>query len=203
VRRRRALLIGAILLLLPAAYMFVVWARFPSDRTVEGAYLRVVKAAIRDDPTLAFAYLETPAQHACYTIRDVRRTSLLRVLADYPEPERGRLQQEYGPVAAAPDGADVFSVYARKLGWFDRLRRDLSGLARVEIQGERATLTTVRGTRYAFRRRENGIWGLTMFTAKLVAESERASRDAGLIEQAADDYARARSSRAAETPAKP
>jgi len=47
----------------------------------------------------------------------------------------------------------------------------------VDTQGERASVVTARGTRYAFRRRENGMWGLTLFTADLVAESERASRD--------------------------
>jgi hypothetical protein len=198
VRVWRLLLIGIGIVLLLGAYFFVTWARFPSDRTVEGVYLRVIKAVIRDEPTMAFAYLETPAQHACYTIRDVRRRSLGRISAEYPEPERGRLSEEFGPFAAAADGADVFSLYARKFKWFDRLRRDLSGVAKVETEGERATLITVRGTRYAFRRRENGIWGLTMFTPKLVAESERASRDEGLIEQAAEDYARARKSRAAE-----
>lgn len=198
VRVRRALIIAVPLVLLLVGYIVVAWRRFPSDRTVEGAYLRVVKAVIRDDPTLAFAYLETPAQHACYTIRDMRRRSLERISAEYPEPERGRLSGEYGPFAAAPDGADVFTLYARRFQWFDRLRRDLSGMAKVETSGERATLVTVRGTRYAFRRRENGIWGLTMFTPKLVSESERASRDDALIQQAAADYARARKSRAAE-----
>ena len=43
----------------------------------------------------------------------------------------------------------------------------MSGIAKVEIAGDRATVETARGTRYAFRRRENGIWGLTLFTAPL------------------------------------
>jgi hypothetical protein len=62
----------------------------------------------------------------------------------------------------------------------------------VEIQGERATVVTARGTRYAFRRRENGIWGLTMFTAELSAEAERASRDLEVVDAAAKDYEGAR-----------
>jgi hypothetical protein len=94
--------------------------------------------------------------------------------------------------ANAPDGADVFSLYARRLGWMNRLRRDLSGIKRVDVQRERATVETVRGTRYPFRRRpENGIWGLTLFTATLAEEAERAARDFALIERAAADYERA------------
>ena len=58
--------------------------------------------------------------------------------------------------------------------------------------GDRATLETARGTRYAFRKRENGVWGLTAFTAELVAEAEKAARDAEIVTKAADDYARAR-----------
>jgi hypothetical protein len=49
---------------------------------------------------------------------------------------------------------------------------------------------TARGTRDGFRRRENGIWGLTLFTADLVAEAERAARDAEVVEKAAADYER-------------
>jgi hypothetical protein len=112
------------------------------------------------------------------------------VLEAYPEPERTRLSEAYAAEAEAPDGADVFAIYARRLGWLDRLRRDMSGVAKVEIEGERATVETVRGTRYPFRRRDNGIWGMTSFTATLVNEAQKAARDAALIEQAAGDYQR-------------
>jgi hypothetical protein len=166
---------------------------YPSDRTPEGAYYRVVIAVNRGDPARCFAYLETAAQHACYTIRDYRRRARARVLAAYPEPERSELGQKHVEEATAPDGADVFALYARRLGFVDRLRKDLSGVARVEIHGERATVETARGTRYPFRRRpENGIWGLTLFTAVLEAEAERAARDFALIDRAAADYERAR-----------
>lgn len=47
-----------------------------------------------------------------------------------------------------------------------------------------------RGTRYPFRRRPNGIWGLTLFTAELTTEAERAARDHDVVERAAADYAR-------------
>jgi hypothetical protein len=131
---------------------------YPSDRTPEGAYLRVVSAV-------------------------------------NPEPERSRLLADYEAEASAPDGADVFALYARKRGWLNRLRRDLSGVVKVERKGERATVQTAHGTRYPFRiRPENGIYGLTLFTAELVNEAERAARDYGIIDKAAADYERARQS---------
>jgi hypothetical protein len=166
---------------------------YPSDRTPAGAYYRVVIAVNRADPAGFFAYLETPAQHACYTIRDYRRRARARVLAAYPEAERNALAAEHAEEANAPDGSDVFALYATRFGFVDRLRRDLSGVARVDVRGERATVETARGTRYPFRRRpENGIWGLTLFTPVLQAEAERAARDFALIDRAAADYERAR-----------
>ena len=186
VRGGLALLVAA-LLWLGAKHLF-----YPSDRTPEGAYYRVAIAVNRGEPAQFFAYLETPAQHACYTIRDYRKKARARVLAAYPEPERAAMASRHEAEASAPDGADVFSLYARRLGWTNRLRRDLSGIAKVEMHGERATVETVRGTRYPFRRRpENGIWGLTLFTATLAEEAERAARDFALIERAAADYERA------------
>lgn len=168
-------------------------ALYPSDRTPEGAYYRVVIAVNRGEPAQFFAYLETPAQHACYTIRDYRKRARDRVLAAYPEPERSALSQKYVEEANAPDGSDVFALYARRLGFVDRLRKDMSGVAHVEQHGVRATVETARGTRYPFRRRpENGIWGLTLFTAVLEAEAERAARDFAMIDRAAADYERAR-----------
>ncbi len=164
---------------------------YPSDRTPKGAYYRVMIGVNAGDATRLFAYLETPAQHACYTIRDFRRKTRERVLAAYPEPERSRLAALYAEEAAAADGADVFAIHAKRNGWIGRLRRDLSGVANVTVEGERATVETARGTRYPFRRRpENGIWGLTLFTAVLSAEAERAARDYSLIQKAAADYER-------------
>lgn len=154
--------------------------------------MRVVIAVNKGDPAAFFSYTETDAQHACYTIRDYRKKSVEQIRASYPEPEKSRALSLYQAVADAPDGADVFALYAREKGWLDRLRRDLSGVERVEIHGDRATVQTARGTRYPFRRRDNGIWGLTLFTAALSAEAERAARDAALVEQAAADYERAR-----------
>lgn len=189
-RRRLAfalLGVGGALALGRVAYAYL---SFPSDRTPEGAYLRVAIAVNRGKAGDFFAYIETRAQHAAYTIRDFRKKARERVLASYPEPERSRLAREYEAEALAPDGADVFALYAKRHGWMGRLRRDLSGVKKVEIAGERATVETTRGTRYPFRRRENGIWGLTLFTPVLDAEAERAARDFSVIEKAAADYAR-------------
>jgi len=174
-----------------AGRIVYAYVSFPSDHTPEGAYLRVVIAVNRGRPEDFFAYTETRAQHAAYTIRDFRRKARERVLEAYPEPERTRLASEYQAEAAAPDGKDIFALYAKRHGWLARLRRDLSGIKKIEIAGDRATVETARGTRYPFRRRENGIWGLTQFTPLLDAEAERAARDFSVIDRAASDYAHA------------
>lgn len=177
--------------LLVVGWIAAAWLRYPSDRTPEGAYLRVMSAVNRGRPEEFFAYVETRAQHACYTIRDYRKKSRERVLAAYPEPERTRLGTLYEEEANARDGSDLFALYAKRRGWLGRLRRDMSGIAHVERRGERASVETVRGTRYPFRiRTENGIWGLTLFTAELETEAERAARDYELIERASSDYER-------------
>lgn len=165
---------------------------FPSDRTPEGAYMRIAKAMADGDPRAMFAYLETDAQWAAFTVRDARAKALEKVRASYPPDERRVYEQAYGALAQAPDGPDAFAVLAAQHGWILRLKKDLSGVARVEIEGARASVVTARGTRYPFRLRGNGIWGLTIFTADLLAESERASRDLAVVTAAADDYARAK-----------
>jgi hypothetical protein len=185
-----------VALVLLAVVAFVVLSRessrpFPSDQTPDGAYLRIALDVAEDRIRDAFPYLETEAQWASYAIKDSRAKACARVRASYPEASKAELLGAYGPLADAPDGADVFALFARQKGWTARLRRDLSGVSRVEIDVQRATITTARGTRYPFRRRDNGIWGLTMFTADLVAESERAARDLAVVNAAADDYDRA------------
>lgn len=182
-----ALLAVGALVLGRVVYAYVA---FPSDRTPEGAYLRVAIAVNRGKAEDFFAYTETRAQHAAYTIRDFRKKARARVLAAYPEPERTRLAEEYRAEAEAPDGADVFALYAKRHGWVARLRRDLSGIKKVDVSGDRATVETAHGTRYPFRKRENGIWGLTLFTPLLDAEAERAARDFSVIDKAAADYER-------------
>ncbi|HEX4339908.1 MAG TPA: hypothetical protein VH062_28570 [Polyangiaceae bacterium] len=191
--RRRKAVIAVLAVMVAGIALFALLHRpYPSDRTPEGAYARIARAVNLGRPKEFFAYLETPAQHAAFTIHDYRKKARDRVLAAYPEPEKTRLATEYAPEAEVADGPELFALYAEKRGYMARLRRDLSGIASVETNGERAVVVTARGTRYAFRRRpENGIWGLTLFTASLVADAEKAARDLDIVEKAAADYARA------------
>jgi hypothetical protein len=172
---------------------FAVFNRstFPPDTKPEGAYVRIVLAISEGRPRDCFAYLETQAQWASYTIRDFRSQAAARIAKAYPEPERTAELATYRKQAEAGDGADVWLSLAESRGFIARLRKDLSGIERIETSGERATIETARGTRYTFRRRDNGIWGLTMFTAELLAESEKAARDLEVVKRAADDYERA------------
>lgn len=165
---------------------------FPPDTTPEGAYARIALAIAERRPRDAFAYLETEAQWASYTILEARKRACKRVRESYPQGERASTIREWMDLDAAPEPPDAFAVLALRRGWIARLERDLSGVARVDVQGERATVVTGRGTRYPFRRRENGIWGLTIFTAELQAEAERASNDLEVVEHAAADYDRAK-----------
>ncbi len=189
-RTKLTILVLGLLALVVA--MAVNHRPFPSDHTAEGAYDRVARSVAEDRVRDVFPYLETESQWASFTIKDARAKACARIRTSYPESERPPLLAAYGPLADAPDGADVFAMIARQRGWIGRLRRDLSGVASVDTEGERASVVTARGTRYPFRRRDNGMWGLTLFTADLVAESERASRDLAVVNAAADDYDRAR-----------
>jgi hypothetical protein len=189
---RRTLVAGAVAALVLGG-SWVAWqraARFPPDSSPEGAYLRIAVNVTEGKVRDCFASLEDEAQHAAYSIRDYRKTASDRVAAAYPEPERTHLLDAYKAHATAPEGADVWLEIATRQGWVGRLRRDLSGVVKVETSGERATIETARGTRYGFRKRANGIWGLTTFTADLLAEAERAARDADVVEKAAADYQR-------------
>ncbi len=186
---------AAVLGVVALAVISLAWVRafarpFPPDTTPDGAYLRIAKNISEGRTRDVFAYLEQDAQWAAYTIHDMRAKASARVKASYPEGDRQMLLEVYKPEAEAPDGADVFVVQAARRQWVARLRKDLSGVASVEIEGERATVVTTRGTRYPFRKRDNGIWGLTIFTGDLLAEAERATRDLTVVNAAADDYDR-------------
>jgi hypothetical protein len=133
----------------------------------------------------------------------MRRRARDRIAASYPEPQRAELLAQYEAIAGAPDGSDVFVALLVQRGWGKRLRKDLSGVERVEASGDRASVVTVRGTRWPFRRRKNGIWGLTVFSAELLAESEKATRDLDVVTSAADDYDRARAPERRAAPAPP
>ncbi len=191
-RSRRAL-IAAVMALGAGGWGYWRLTRFPPDSVPEGAYLRIATAIERGAPEEAFPYLEEDAQVACYTIRDYARLSAAAVAADYPEAERARAIGAYQPLAAAGEPPGVWRHIADERGWIRRLRRDLSGVAAVETAGDRATVVTARGTRYSFRRRPNGMWGLTMFTAQLDADAQRLARDWDLVKNAAADYRRAAS----------
>jgi hypothetical protein len=188
-RRPLLWLIGVVALLLAGGAFAIARRPFPPDTTPEGAYARIALSIAERRPRDAFAYLETEAQWAAFTIRDARKKACDLVRASYPAEEREKLLAEWSAEADAPDGPDEFALLAARRGWIARLERDLSGVAHVEVQGERATVVTARGTRYPFRRRDNGIWGLTIFTAELQAEAEKASRDLEVVERAARDYA--------------
>jgi hypothetical protein len=182
-------LAGLAVLVVIGAAMFA-WRRFPSDRTPEGAYFRVVIAVNRGQVEAVFPYLETAAQHAAFTIHGYVVQSRARIAATYPGTEREAALARLPPLEVVEAGPGVFAWYAQKYGWIDRLRRDLSGVRNIVEEGDRATVETIRGTRYAFRKRENGMWGLTLFTARLVGDAEKAARDLSVIEQAAQDYER-------------
>jgi hypothetical protein len=190
--RRRSLLLfaGALCLLLGAGALATSYRPFPSETSPEGAYARIALCVAQRRARDAFPYLETEAQWAAYTVRDLRKRACERVRASYPLGERERLLEAWHEEGDAPDGADVFGLLATRRGWTARLERDLSGVARVEVRGDRATIVTARGTRYPFRKRENKIWGLTIFTAELQAEAQRAARDLEVVDRSAADYDR-------------
>lgn len=194
-RRLRATLafraIVVVCVCVPLALIVYHWATYPSDKTPAGAYLRVARAVNQGKPAEFFAYTEEAAQHACYSVRDFRRQSLELVERHFPAQEQQKLREEYARFAAAPDGADVFALLVQEYGWLHQLRQDMSGISKVDVAGPRATVQTVKGTRYAFRRRPGGIWGLTAFTPALVEEAEKAARDYKQVEKAAADYDRA------------
>jgi hypothetical protein len=192
--KKRLLVIIAVVVV---AVLGIAWVRlirepFPSEQLPEGSYARIALAIGEDRVNGVFPYLETEAQWACFTIKDTRSKAAALVKKSYPEPQKTELLATYREEADAPDGADVFALMARRRGWIARLRKDLSGVKKTEVEGERATIVTARGTRYPMRRRDNGIWGLTIFTAELVAEAERATRDLAVVQAAAADYERAR-----------
>jgi hypothetical protein len=191
-RRNAVILCGGLVAVAGGLFGVTRAFRFPPDTSPEGAYMRITYNLNAGKSEMVFPYLEDAAQHACYSVISYRKKSLDLVLANYPEPERSTLVASYEPDASLTDGSLLWVKLAESRGYLTRLRRDTSGILRVEREGDRATIETVRGTRYSFRRRQNGMWGLSMFTAELVQESQRAARDFDLVEDAAKDYARAK-----------
>ena len=189
---RTWLAILATVVLVPSLLYVLLHRPFPPDTAPQGAYMRIARSVGEDDPRAFFAYLETEAQWACFTIHDMRAKASKRVESSYPEPQRTEMLAQYKEMADAADGSFVFALIYRERGWAKRLRRDLSGVANVDTEGDRASVVTAQGTRYPFRRRDNGIWGLTLFTAELLVDAENATRDLKVVSAAADDYDRAR-----------
>jgi hypothetical protein len=189
--RHRRLALAAAALVAALLLAGALRKPFPADTTPEGAYLRVALGVAKDDPRAFFAYLETEAQWACFTLHDTRKRASARIAESYPEPQRSEMLAQYRAAAEAADGSDVFASLYRERGWARRLRKDLSGVGKVDVEGDRASVVTAQGTRWPFRRRENGIWGITVFTAELLSDAEKATRDLGVVRAAADDYDRA------------
>ena len=188
---RRTFVVGGIILAAGIGGTRALLRRpFPPDTTPEGAYMRIAKSVTEDDPKSFFAYLETEAQWACYTLHEMRKKARDLVVASYPPADQKKLVDAYAPFADAADGSDVFSHVYRSRNWSRRMRKDLSGVARVDREGDRASVVTVQGTRWPFRKRDNGIWGLTVFTAELLADAEKATRDLAVVTGAAADYDR-------------
>ena len=196
VTRRQALLLlggaGSLLLGVPLGWSAYTAMRFPSDRTPEGAYLRIALALGKGRTRDSFPYLESEAKHALHTVHEYRQKSLLIIRKSFAQPERGQWEEAYQLEGDAPDPPEVWARIAEQKGWDERMRRDLSGIASVERVGQRATVVTARGTRYPFREGADGIWGLTLFTAELVARKQKAARDYEIVQRAAADYEAAR-----------
>src|SRR5271165_5048697 len=134
-RRWTLLAVMILVAALVAGSLSVSHRAFPPDTTPEGAYARIALAVAERRPRDAFAYLETEAQWASFTVRDLRKKACDRVRASYPQPEGAALLGAWHDEAVALDGPDVFVLLAGRLGWIGRLERDLSGVAHVEIEG--------------------------------------------------------------------
>src|SRR3954454_7756772 len=100
--------IVAAAVVIPMIAIALFRSPFPSDRTPKGAYMRVAQSVAQDDPRAFFAYLETEAQWACFTIHDMRAKASKRVAESYPEPRRSEMLAQYKEVANATDGSGVF-----------------------------------------------------------------------------------------------
>src|SRR5262249_20759530 len=111
----RAIRFGLVVLAIAVgdgAFVLHARAPFPSEKTPEGAYARIAVAITEGRPRDCFAYLETQAQWASYSIRDFRSKASTLVSRSYPEPERATLLARYRHESEAPDGADVWAYLA-------------------------------------------------------------------------------------------
>lgn len=165
---------------------------FPPATTPAGAYAHITVAISEGRPRDVFAYLEDEAQWSAHTIQRERRAALERARKSFPADDLKRVEDAYAIDAAAEDGVDVFVRLGKARGWFNTLRKDMSGVARIELADDRATIVTALGTRYSMRRRKGGLWGLTTFTAELADDAQRATRDRQRVDAAAREIERGR-----------
>ncbi len=193
----------ALAALAALAIVFVGWrllAGAPPDTQPEGAYVRVAERISAADARGVFTLLDDDGKSACERLWRARREASTLVESTYPEPradrpldlgaERAQLLESYRPIADAEDPAAVWVVLAAQRSWIAILRRDLSGVTKVDLDGDMAVIHTARGTQYPFAKRANGTWGLSLFTTELVADAWRAERDLEVIRSASADYAR-------------
>ena len=143
-RRSLLLIVAAVVALTAIGARTINHRPFPADTTPAGAYLRIVLAVNEGRVRDAFPYLETEAQWAAYTIRDARKKACDRVRSSYPPDQQKTLLDGWRDESDAPDGADIVALLGARRGWIARLERDLSGVASVDVQGERATVVTGR-----------------------------------------------------------
>lgn len=170
-----------------------LWFLRPAPATTpRGAFQRVALHTDQGRPEALFSYLDETAQQEAFTIRDYSRQSLALVEDAFPVEERARWIEQLRPLAQCEDGKDAFAHLARQRGWLERLHKDLSAIRTIEESGERASVETVNGTRYPFRRRPNGMWGVTLFTAELQELALKAARDHETLERSAKEFQRAK-----------
>jgi hypothetical protein len=185
---------------LAAAALFaaVYVRRYPADTTPEGAYLRLAKHLELGQPELAFSYLEVDARDAAYVMARARTDALARVRQAFPAEEARAFASSYAALATGDDGPKAFARYAEPRGWLRRLAKDVSPIDHVEAEGDRATVVTRKGTRYPFHKDRDGRYGLTSFTAELVAQAKQATRDLEVVGRSAEDYERRRAGEGAK-----
>jgi len=110
--------VGAVVIGIPVGWSALAAVRFPSDRTPEGAYLRIVLALNKGNVRDAFPYLETEAQHALCTIHAYRRKALEIIRKSFREPERSQWENAYREQGDAKDPPSYGRGSPKKMdGW--------------------------------------------------------------------------------------
>ncbi len=184
--------IAAGMFALGAVFLGVYARSYPADTTPEGAYLRMAKHLELGQPQVVFSYLEVAARDATYAMARTRTESLAVVRKNFPADEVLVFTEKYGAIAVGDNGPQAFARYAEARGWVAHLTKGLSPIEHVENDGDLATVVTATGGRYVFHRDPDGRYGLTFFTAELVAQAQQALRDREVILRSGVDYERRR-----------